>query len=46
VNKSTNVQPEPDNGIFGSSSDPRLIDIRFADKKRRENYGHMMQMNP
>ena len=43
VNKSTNIQPEPDNGVFGSNSDPHLIDIRFADKKRRENLGHIYQ---
>jgi hypothetical protein len=44
VNKSTNIhQPDPDvgAGVFGSTTDPNLIDIRFADKKRRENFGHV-----
>lgn len=43
VNKSTNIVPEPDSGVFGAATDPRLIDIRFADKKRRESFGHLMQ---
>ena len=49
VNKSTNVQhqhqPETDagSGVFGSTTDQNLIDIRFADKKRRENFGHVYQ---